>query len=136
MKDRAINNFLSNEEKDIITSFLEKSVKRFQTYSMKTRTTPQRLNTKKLQEIYIKKHALWDKAVQTRIVDPSSISTYLNTLRSNPISNPCAIENFLKSLMHIIQQETPPTNQLNMLQTLEEELVECSFSCPCPAESM
>jgi len=65
---------------------------------------------------------------------PGTTSTYLSMLRNSDRINPCAIENFLKSLMSLIQQGKLPSDQTNMLERLENELLECGFSCPCPAE--
>ena len=93
---------------------------------------PKRLNTDALQELYIKKHSNWENAVKTQVANTSS--TYLSMLRNSDRVNPCAIENFLKSLMHLIQQGKIPSEQVNMLQVFEKDLSECGYSCPCPAE--
>jgi hypothetical protein len=132
MRSRPIDNYLSQEERNLITAFLIRSIERFETYNGRIRMTPQRFKTNELQELYIKKYNQWEKAVKTRV--PNSSSTYLNMLRESDRSNPCPIETFLKSFMQIIQQAIPPGKHSNMLQKLEVDLMECGFFCPCPAE--
>ena len=131
MKSKTITNYLSPQEIDLIDNFIEKSTKRFQSINRRIRTTPQRLNTYALQKIYIQKHGTWDIAVKK--YTPNNSSTYINMIRKSKGLNPCAIDNFLKSLMLIIQQATPPIKQINMLQKLENDLSECEYSCQCPS---
>jgi hypothetical protein len=132
MRSRSIDNYLSQEEGNLITAFVIHSIERFENYNGRIRMTPQRFKTNELQELYIKKYNQWENAVKTRV--PNSSSTYLNRLRESDKSNPCPIEKFLKSFMQIIQQAIPPSKQSYMLQKLEVDLMECGFFCPCPAE--
>lgn len=133
MKSRILGNYLSQDEITLINIFIENSMKRFQTHDSRLRTTPKRLNTYELEELYIKKHHIWETAVKTKTPDNSS--TYLSVLRKNEKIGRCPIEYFLKSLMRLIQQGSLPTKELDMIQILEKELQECAFLCPCPAET-
>ena len=132
MSSRSIDNYLSQEERDLINGFLIRSIERFETYNGRIRMTSRRFKTNELQELYIKKNNQWENALKTRV--PDSSSTYLNLLRASDRSNTCAIENFLKSLMQIIQQSIPPSRFRNILHKLELDLISCRFSCPCPSE--
>ena len=131
MRLRSIDNYLSQEEMDLINAFLQDSIYRFENYDGRIRMAPKRLKTDDLQKLYIAKYGRWEKAVRTQIQDSSS--TYLNLLRESVLT-PCPIERFLKVLMKIIEQAIPPGKHRNMLQKLEVELDKCEFSCPCPAE--
>lgn len=132
MCSRSIDNYLSREELELISAFLEHTMKRFDAYDGRVRMAPQRFKTDELQKLYIEKLGEWKKVVETRI--PDSSSTYLDLLRMSEDSIQCPIERFLKALMQIIQQAIPPSKHKDMLQKLETGLVKCEYSCPCPAE--
>jgi hypothetical protein len=132
MHSRSINNYLSKEEIELLTTFISLSMKRFENYNGRIRMTPKRFNTDELQELYIEKYNEWEKAVKTQT--PDSSRTHLILLRESDVANPCAIEKFLKALMQLIHQSIPPSKHRNILQKLEVDLMECNFSCPCPAE--
>lgn len=132
MRSRSIDNYLSREELELITAFLDHSMKRFDTYDGRVRMAPQRFKTDELQKLYIEKLGEWEKAVENPI--PDSSSTHLDLLRMSEDSIQCPIERFLKALMQIIQQAIPPSKHKDMLQKLETGLVKCEYSCPCPAE--
>ena len=132
MRSRSIDNFLSQQENEYITSFIQNSIERFEKYDGLIRMTPKRFNTDELQKIYIAKYNLWDKAVKTQI--PNTSSTYLDYLRKSDNPYPCPIEQFLKTFMQIIEQAIPPNKLQNMLSELETELTKCEFTCPCPSE--
>jgi hypothetical protein len=131
LRSRSIDNYLSAEEKEQITFFIQKSIERFEKYDGRIRMTPKRYNSDELQKIYIEKYNLWEKAVNNKVPDTSS--TYIDLFRQND-SNPCPVEQFLKALMQIIQQAIPPRKYENILDKLETNLVKCKFTCPCPAE--
>lgn len=132
MRSRSIEYYLSQEERDLISTFIERSIERFEAYDGRIRVTPRRFNTDELQRLYIRKHNEWEEAVKTQPLDSSG--SYLDVLRESGRVYPCPIENFLKMLMQVIEQAIPPDRYSNMLQKLEADLVSCDFSCPCPAE--
>ena len=128
----SLDNFLSQQENELITDFIQYNIERFEKYDGRIRMTSKRFNTDELQKIYIAKYNLWDKAVKTQMLDTSS--TYLDHLRKSGIPDPCPIERFLKTFMQIIEQAIPPSKLQDMLSKLETELSRCEFSCPCPSE--
>ena len=132
MRSRSIEYYLSREERDLISTFIERSIERFEAYDGRIRVTPRRFNTDELQRLYIRKYNEWLDAVKTQTLDSSG--SYLSVLRESGRVYPCPIENFLKMLMQVIEQAIPPDRYSNMLQKLEADLLSCDFSCPCPAE--
>ena len=132
MRSRSIEYYLSQEERDLISTFIERSIERFEAYDGRIRMTPRRFNTDELQRLYIRKYNEWEEAVKTQSLDSSG--SYLDVLRESGRVYPCPIENFLKMLMQVIEQAIPPDRYSNMLQKLEADLSSCDFSCPCPAE--
>ena len=132
MRSRSIEWFLSQEERELISTFIERSIERFEAYDGRIGVTPRRLKTDELQRIYIRKHNEWEDAVKTKA--PGSPGNYLDVLRKSGRVYPCPIENFLKMLMQVIEQAIPPGRYSSMLQKLEADLLSCDFSCPCPAE--
>ena len=132
MRSRSIECFLSQEERELISTFIERSIERFEAYDGRIGVTPRRLKTDELQRIYIRKHNEWEDAVKTKA--PGSLGNYLDVLRESGRVYPCPIENFLRMLMQVIEQAIPPGRYSNMLQKLETDLLSCDFSCPCPAE--
>lgn len=132
MRSRSIEYYLSQEERDLISTFIERSIERFEAYDGRIRMTPRRFNTDELQRLYIRKYNEWEEAVKTQTLDSSG--SYLDVLRESGRVYPCPIENFLKMLMQVIEQAIPPDRYSNMLRKLEADLLSCDFSCPCPAE--
>jgi hypothetical protein len=132
MRSRSIEYYLSQEERDLISTFIERSIERFEAYDGRIRMTPRRFNTDELQRLYIRKYNEWEEAVKTQPLDSSG--SYLDVLRESGRVYPCPIENFLKMLMQVIEQAIPPDRYSNMLRKLEADLSSCDFSCPCPAE--
>jgi len=130
MSSRSIDNFLSQQENELITKFIQRSIDRFEKYNGIVRMTPKRFNTDELQKLYIAKYNLWDNAVKTQI--PETSSTYLDNIKKS--DNPCPIDQFLKKFMQIIEQAIHPSRFQNILTKLETELIRCEFSCPCPTE--
>ena len=131
MRPRSMDKDLSKEEKHLITTFLQKSIYRFENYDGRIRIAPKRFKNEELQKLYIAKYGRWKKAVTNFTQDSSS--TYLELFRESVLT-PCPIERFLKAVMQISNQAIPPSKHRNLLQKLETDLVNCKFSCPCPAE--
>ena len=121
MRNRAIDNYLSREEIELISAFLQLSMNRFEKYDGLTRLVPSRYNADELQKLYISKYNLWEKAINTARKQSGNLF-------------PCPIEQFLKTFKQVIEQGIPPSKLNDMLQKLETELIECEFSCPCPSE--
>lgn len=132
MRSRSIDNYLSHEERELITAFLQLSLNRFEKYDGLIRIAPQRFNSDELQKLYIDKLRRWEKSVKTEI--PDSSSTYYDVIRESEDMNSCPIEDFLKAFMQVIQQAIPPSKHSEILLRLENDLVGCNFLCPCPAE--
>ena len=132
MRSRSIDNYLYPEEIELISTFIQRSMSRFEKYDGRIRMAPQRYNTDTLQKLYMKKYNLWEKAVQTQM--PDAPSTYHSLLKKSDNPNPCPIEHFLKRFMQIIEQSIPPSKLNEVLRKLEAELIKCEFPCPCPAE--
>lgn len=131
MRSRSIDNYISPQEIEQITEFIQQSTDRFEKYDGRIRMAQQRFNTDQLQKLYIAKYSRWEKAVKNK--NPDTSSTYLDMIRSdNP--SPCPIDQFLKTLMQIIEQAIPPNQLNNILQKLETDLTKCEFPCPCPSE--
>ena len=132
MHSRYIDNYLSQEERELISMFIQRSMSRFEKYNGLIRMAPQRYNTDALQKLYITKYNLWEKAVKTQMSEAAS--TYLDIIRVSTNPNSCPIERFLKTFMQIIEQSIPPDKLSDMIGKLESEVVKCEFPCPCPAE--
>jgi hypothetical protein len=132
MRSRSIDNYLSPHDIELISNFIQQSVERFEKYDGRIRTSPQRFNTAELQKLYIEKYNLWDKAVKNPL--PNSSSTYLDQIRNSDDKSACPIEQFLKTLMQVIEQAINPIRYQGFLQKLEKELITCEHLCPCPSE--
>lgn len=132
MRSRSIDNFLSQQEIELITKFIQHSMDRFEKYDGIIRMNLQRYNTDELQKLYIFKHTEWDKALKTQM--PQSSSTYIEFLRESDDPYPCPIEQFFKAFMQVIEQAIPPKRFQNILNKLENELIQCIFPCPCPSD--
>ncbi len=132
MRSRAIDNYLSPQERELITVMIKNSMARFQAYDGRLRMAPRRFNTDDLQKLYIEKYGEWSKTVKTKVPDGSS--TYLDLIRSSDNLSACPIEQFLKALMQLIEQAIPPSKLNNMLQKLETDLTQCEYPCLCPSE--
>ena len=66
MRSRSIEYFLSQEERELISMFIERSIERFEAYDGRIRVTPRRFNTDELQRLYIGKYNEWEEAVTAK----------------------------------------------------------------------
>lgn len=127
---KVINHFLRESEKELVLSFIDRSIMRFKTRDSHTKTTPPPLDVKDLSNLYMKKLLEWNKAMSKWV--PNTAASYLAVIRKNNVI--CPIEVFLESLKSVMDQETPPCDHKDVLDVLEDGLSTCGASCPCPAE--
>ena len=97
-KLRAMDIFLTEEEQRLLTNYLNDGVR-----------------SPAIKELWTRKYVDWDKSINIQI--PSTAITYRTSLKKNDIY--CAIEEFLKGLKKIIDDETLIHAYSHILEDLE-----------------
>lgn len=127
---RSIDNFLSKDEQDMISVFIEKCKQRIFTYNELTGGTPDLLKTEDLRDLKREKYSKWDIALSAMM--PYTGNTYRRYIDKQSL-NYCAINTFFITFEKILKQEPPFSDYDNILQDLKVGLEQCGASCPCPA---
>jgi len=128
---RSIDNFLTQEEQNVIIRFIMISEKRPKTYNEKTHGMPTELDTKPIELIWEKKNDEWNSFLDKLTEDHRT--TYRNLWKG--ISTKCAVEEFLATLKNIIDGKTQAYQHLNILDEFKKQINYCNeanlpYSCP------